>query len=116
MKSKWRGPFKIKKIYNDGMNFVLKRGSLEIKTNIHKIKRYKPRQELQLEEDIDEYKQDQMDIESVQPNEPDLQFEVTPQPNNKSEQIINQDLIGIIDEDMEDDIESLTDIADVYEG
>ena len=38
MKSKWKGPYEIAKIWNDGMNFLLKRGEEIVRTNIHEIK------------------------------------------------------------------------------
>ena len=70
------------------MNFVLKRGNVEIKTNIHKIKRYKPRMENQLEEEEDQDDvHNNMEVESIQPSEPDLRYEVTPQANNNNNQL-----------------------------
>ena len=45
LKSKWKGPLRIKTIWNEGMNYTLidKEGN-EIKTNIHKIKKYQRRE------------------------------------------------------------------------
>ena len=45
LKSKWKGPLRIKSIFNDGMNYILidKEGT-EYPTNIHKIKKYKQRE------------------------------------------------------------------------
>ena len=40
LKTKWRGPYKIAKIKNEGMHFVIYRRDDIVHTNIHKIKRY----------------------------------------------------------------------------
>ena len=43
--SKWRGPYFIRKILNDGYNFVVSTESgKERRTNIHKIRRYNERE------------------------------------------------------------------------
>ena len=84
LKSKWKGPYRIKRIFNDGMNFVLEGRNKLIHTNIHKIKKYHRRDEPQHMELIS-------DTEDEQSFDQNAEFEAA-EIHSNNDSFINQQM------------------------
>ena len=76
LKSKWEGPYRIIEIFNDGINFRLKKlktwKGKEIVTNIHKIKAYKPRNREDSEDSETEGKEEEKQIIEIDRSDEEL--------------------------------------------